>query len=168
MTDRPPRLPSFSYIGRHRYSLTFCVHNRRQVFADDRLVTLMLEQISRAAHDLGFAILAYCFMPDHLHLLVEAQTDDANLVKFAHALKQRTGFAYLRTSPHILWQKGYFDHVLRDDELTEVVARYILENPVRGGLCKVPREYKYSGSLVWSKEQLDDLWSTEDASIGTV
>jgi hypothetical protein len=32
----------------------------------------------------------------------------------------------------------------------------------------VPREYKYSGSLVWSKEQLDDLWSTEDASIGTV
>ena len=161
MTDRPPRLPAFSYVGRYRYSLTFCAHNRKHVFTDQALVTSMLAQIAHAARDWAFAIPAYCFMPDHLHLLVEAQTDDANLVKFAHAVKQRTGFQYRRKSTGSLWQKGYFEHVLRDEELTEVVARYILANPVRGGLCREPREYQHAGSLVWSREQLDELWSVE-------
>jgi REP element-mobilizing transposase RayT len=97
-------------------------------------------------------------MPDHLHLLVEAQAEDADLVKFAHAMKQRTGYLYRRSSTDPLWQKGYFEHVLRDDELTPVVARYVLADPVSEGLCAEPRNYPFSGSLVWSKEEMNDLW----------
>jgi putative transposase len=121
----------------------------------------MLEQISRAAADWSFVVLAYCFMPDHLHLLVEAHAENADLLKFAHAVKQRTGYAYRQLSTGPLWQQGYFEHVLRDDELTPVVARYILANPVSAGLCSEPRHYPFSGSLAWSKEQLDDLWFDE-------
>src|SRR4029450_2015613 len=97
----------------HRYSLTFCVDRRRYVFVDPRLVDLMLAQISRAARDWRFAVLAYCFMPDHVHLLVEAEASDSNLVRFAHAVKQRTGYEYRKLAPDALWQKGYFEHVLR-------------------------------------------------------
>ncbi len=50
-------------------------------------------------------------------------------------------------------------HVLRDEELTLIVAKYILANPVRAGLCNEPQEFRFSGSLVWSKEQMNDLWS---------
>ncbi len=164
MSGVPSRLPTFSYVGIHRYSLTFCVHHRRQVFVDAALVNAMLEQISRAARDYRFAVLAYCFMPDHLHLLVEAEVDDADLVKFARVAKQRTGYAYRRVSTDSLWQKGYFEHVLRDDEAMPDAAKYILANPVRGGLCKEPADYPFEGSLVWSKEQLNDLW----ADSGTV
>jgi putative transposase len=139
--------------------LTFCVNRRRRVFADAALVDAMLAQISRAAADWGFAVLAYCFMPDHLHLLVEAEADDADLMKFAHAVKQRTGYQHRRISPDVLWQQGYFEHVLRDDEMVPVVARYILANPVRAGLCIEPQDYPFAGSLVWSKEQLNDLWN---------
>ena len=60
-----------------------------------------------------------------------------------------------------LWQEGYFDHVLRDEEAVITVARYVFANPVRKGLCDEPREYAFSGSLVWSKEQLDEVWSIE-------
>ena len=158
LTNRPPRRATFSYVGLHRYSLTFCVRQRKNVFTDAMLVAALLEQISHAARDWRFAVLAYCFMPDHTHLLVEASSTESNLPGFAHAIKQRTGYAYRRVSADPLWQKGYFEHVLRDDEATTVVARYILANPVRRGLCSEPSLYELSGSLVWSREQLNELW----------
>ena len=158
MGNRPPRLPGFSYIGLHRYSLTICVHERRNVFTNAPLVAEMLRQISQCTRDWRFAIPAYCFMPDHLHLLAAAEADDSDLRQFAQRAKQRMGYAYRRTSRSHLWQDGYFEHVLRDDEVTETVARYILANPVRAGLCKEPDQYPFSGSLVWTKEQLNDLW----------
>jgi REP-associated tyrosine transposase len=161
MSNRPPRLAAFSYVGFYRYSLTFCVAARREVFTNEPVVNSTLDQISIAASAWGFAILAYCFMPDHLHLVVEGQTNSADLVRFAKAAKQRTGFRYHQDTGDSLWQKGYFDHVLRDEQALIDVARYVFANPVRKGLCDEPREYPYSGSLVWSKEQLEELWSIE-------
>jgi len=54
-------------------------------------------------------------MPDHLHVLAEAAASDSNLVKFAHSVKQRTGWQYRTLAAETLWQKEYFEHVLRDD-----------------------------------------------------
>ncbi len=159
MSNRPPRLPGFSYVGLHRYSLTFCVQRRVDVFIDSGIVDESLRQISLAACRHEFAIPAYCFMPDHLHLLVEGQSEDSDLVKFAHLLKQRTSFAYQQSHRGMqLWQKGYFEHVIRDDEVTQIIAKYILENPVRGGLVQEPMEYLFSGSLVYGREELIDWW----------
>ena len=70
MTRRPPRLATFQYIGRHKYSLTFCALRRLRLFTVDTIVSDMLQQILQASRDWRFAILAYCFMPDHVHLLV--------------------------------------------------------------------------------------------------
>lgn len=97
-------------------------------------------------------------MPDHLHVLVEGLAVDSDLVKFAHALKQRTAFAARRHRREQLWQRGYFEHVVRDDELTQTVAKYVLENPVRAGLVSEPLAYPFSGSLVFARDQLVDLW----------
>jgi len=128
------------------------------VFVEPQIVSQTLDQISLAAAACGFEIPAYCFMPDHLHLLVEGQSDDSDLVKFVNLLKQRTSFVYRRHHQHDLWQKGYFEHVLRDDEVSRTVAKYIFENPVRAGLVKEPLDYLFSGSLVYNSEQLVDLW----------
>jgi putative transposase len=118
----------------------------------------MLEQISHAAAVHQFEILAYCFMPDHLHLLVEARSPDSDLIAFVNLLKQRTSFAYRRSHPERLWQKGYFEHIVRNDTSTQIIAKYVLENPVRAGLVKEPLDYPFSGSLVFSREQLVYLW----------
>jgi putative transposase len=157
MNGRRPRLRGFSYVGFHRYFLTLCVRGRREVFTDAALVAALLEQISRAAADWHFAVLAYSFMPDHLHLLVTATTEDSALLEFAHAVKQLTGYAYRQWASSKLWQKGYFDRVLRDTDSTEAVARYIFLNPVVAGLCKDPREYPFAGSLVWSADEIDAI-----------
>jgi len=118
VSNRPPRIPGFSYLGFHRYSLTICVNGRERVFTAPTIVDEAREQISHAATTRGFAIPVYCFMPDHLHVLVEGQADNSELIRFANLLKQRTSFVYQRNRPDRLWQKGYFEHVLRDDEVT--------------------------------------------------
>jgi putative transposase len=69
--SRPKRLAKFNYLGRARYFLTFCTHERQNVFRDGEVVERTLKQFRRTATIEKFAVLAYCFMPDHAHLLVE-------------------------------------------------------------------------------------------------
>jgi hypothetical protein len=78
-------------------------------------------------------------MPDHLHLLVTG-SDDAPLIRFVQHFKQATG--HRRAG---LWQRSYYDHVLRYEEDLASVARYIWGNPVRAGIVENVTEYTYSG-----------------------
>jgi putative transposase len=115
------------------------------VFDNPELVAEVLTEIRRAAETERFQVLTYCFMPDHLHLLVEGATDDADLQCFIKRWKQRTAFKYARARGRRLWQVGYFDHVLRSDEDTYRHALYILGNPIRAGLARTIGEYPYAG-----------------------
>lgn len=60
-----------------------------------------------------------------------------------------------------MWQSGYYDHVLRNDEGSLGVMRYILENPVRAGLVAEVQEYPYSGSGVHSMRELLGAWESQ-------
>jgi hypothetical protein len=53
----------------------------------------------------------------------------------------------------VLWQKKFYDRILRERDSFDGVAGYIWMNPVRKGLCSDPREYPYSGSFAvdWKK-----------------
>ncbi len=112
---------------------------------DAETVNPVLQQIQRTADAEKFEILAYCIMPDHVHLLVEGQSDEADLQGFIKSWKQVTGFEYSKQHGQRLWQVGFFDHVLRSDQSTEEHARYILANPVRAGLAQSVDEYPFSG-----------------------
>ena len=146
---RPTRLRGFSYIGFYRYHLRFSTNGDR-LFAKRDLVDAALLEIRRTAGDEGFALLAYCFMPGHLHLLVEGERESSDLRRFARLSKQRVSYVH-RTQFRIAttWQDGYFERVLRAEEATEVVVRYVLDNPVRAGLVTLAEDYPFSGALYW-------------------
>ena len=76
-TDYPRHLPAFDYRGPHRYFLSFCTADRHFAFAEAAAVYLVRGQFLRAADRHLFAVLAYCFMPDHLHLLVEGLLEES-------------------------------------------------------------------------------------------
>ncbi len=122
---QPRRLPGVSYTGPCRYLLTFCTAHRQRLFVSDEAVDPVLWQIRRTARAQGFAILAYCFMPDHLHLLVEGATEAADLRRFARLAKQATAFAFIRRHGRRLWQRGYYERVLRRHDATLDVVRYV-------------------------------------------
>jgi len=75
--------------------------------------------------------------------------------------KKVTGFEYSRRFERRLWQPGYHDRILRDDESTEATARYILENPVRGGLARQIGEYPYAGSDLYDLQAILTAWDKQ-------
>jgi len=99
-------------------------------------------------------MLAYCFMPDHLHLLVEGVTAAADLRRFVKLAKQRSGAAHALQKHEPLWQEGYFERVLRAEDDAKGIARYILNNPVRGSLVENPMDYPHMGSDIWELRDL--------------
>jgi putative transposase len=153
-TGNPGHLKTFDYIGLHRYFLTFCTSSRRRVFVSRERVDLVLEQIQRAAGENSFAILAYCFMPDHLHLLIESLSNSSDCLRFIRSAKQFSGFHYANAFGDRLWQRYGFERVLRDDDDTLPVARYILENPMRAGLVERVEDYPYAGSRRYTPTQI--------------
>jgi putative transposase len=111
ITAKPERLRTFSYAGFHRDHLTFCTNDRRRVFVSPPPVEIVLVQIARAAAEQEFAVIAYCFMPDHLHLLLEGQTDHSDCRQFIRKFKQYSGFYYSKQFKGTLWQRYGYEHV---------------------------------------------------------
>jgi putative transposase len=145
---RPKRVAAFSYRGPWRYLLTFCTGGRRRLFIEDTIVASAMRQFLRVANDGQFAILAYCVMPDHVHLVVAGLGDDSDLRRFVKMAKQRVAHA-LRVDYQLrnVWQEGYHDWVVRSDQAIEDVIRYVLDNPVRAGLVARWDEYPFSGMM---------------------
>jgi len=85
-------------------------------------------------------------MPDHLHMLLDGRSDAADFRAAMTVIRQRSAVAFRRATGQALWQDGYFERVLRREEQTVDVVRYILWNPVRANLVRAPEEYPYSWS----------------------
>jgi hypothetical protein len=51
------------------------------------------------------------------------------------------------TAATALWQREFFDHVLRSDESYSEKWNYVFDNPVRAGLVSTTQEWKYAGEI---------------------
>lgn len=86
-------------------------------------------------------------MPDHLHLFVRGTAQTADLSEFTKRSKQLSGYHGKRVAKHRVWQSGYFERTLKDDEDGTAVVTYILDNPVRAGLVSSASEYPFARRL---------------------
>ena len=158
---RPHRLSVTGRSGGYRHFLTICTHDRQPHFADPSAAALTLDQFLHTARVEGFEILAYCFMPDHFHALVEGQVEEADLHRFVRLAKQRAGFRFSRARHQRLWQASFFDRTLRRErELDEVIA-YVVNNPVRAGLVDDPAAYALWGSQTYTRDEILEIVEAE-------
>lgn len=115
------------------------------MFADRLLATYVVDTLTSPADATGFNLLAYCLMPNHLHMLASGVRDDANLSRFVQRFKQMTGHYYKQTTGQQLWHRSYYDHILRREESAGDIAAYIWHNPVRAGLAVDAPSYSLNG-----------------------
>nr|MBA2431089.1 transposase [Chthoniobacterales bacterium] len=102
----------------------------------------------RAATEHNIAVGRYVIMPDHVHLFVRGDAE-FQLTRWISLLKQCLGKQIVRTFPNDpLWQRGFFDHVLRSNESYSEKWNYVRENPVRAGLVENADEWPYAGEIV--------------------
>ena len=88
-------------------------------------------------------------MPDHLHWILTLRNNTSlattvGIVK-AHSARQIND-ALGRSGP--VWQRGYFDHAIRNEEDLVDISRYIVTNPLRAGLVDGIGDYSLWDS-VW-------------------
>ena len=147
------RLDAAQYIGQRWCFITMCCAARRRVFAIPKNAQSIVGELRREAVQHLVAVFAYCVMPDHLHILIQGSGAASDLLSFMKGFKQKTAFEYEKKFRTLLWQKKFYDHILRPQDNPAGVAGYIWMNPVRKGLCKEPWQYPHSGSFVmdWKK-----------------
>jgi putative transposase len=151
------RLPGFSYVGEAEYSITCCTFNRHRFFTEAAVVDAVRTQLLHISTEQGFEIPAYCFMPDHVHVLATGTSDDSDLRQFVTRWKQQTGYEHRQSANTRLWQGGFYGHVLRAEDDRATVIRYLLENPIRAGLVRNLRQYPHWGSGLCSRVELIEI-----------
>lgn len=148
MSNRPRyharrlRAGRWSEAGRP-YLVTIVTHERRSLFSHWAVACACARCIHQAPGHLDLAPLAWVIMPDHLHwlfVLGERPLADV-LCRFkgyaAHRINQARGHT------GSVWQRGYHDHAVRRERDLRALARYVITNPIRAGLCERAGDYPF-------------------------
>lgn len=123
--------------------MTCSTDGRRKLFVDPTVVSLLVNEILRTCKEREFGVLAYVFMEDHLHLLIEGTSGDSDFKSAMTLLRQRTAIAYSQSCGGRLWQDGYFERVLRPSDDAIKIVGYIRANPSSAGLPPKRAESPY-------------------------
>jgi putative transposase len=118
------------------YFVTICSRNRRSLLDRDEVAKIFISEW-RAAHDRhGWAVGRYVIMPDHVHFFCRPERDAKSLSDFVGFWKSYTSRRIHaprqpRSTPAAttLWQRGFFDHVLRSSESYSEKWNYIPGQP---------------------------------------
>jgi putative transposase len=158
-----PRLTDFDYEGSYAYFVTCATLHKKPYFTEKKSAEMLIPVLSKASENNHFVIYVYCFMPDHMHLLLSGE-DASSLKHFMHEFKYKSGFLFKKHYNQILWQRGYYDRVLRREQNLQDIGLYILNNPVRKGLVEDYRDYELLGSFVFNVKEL--TYKPEGMSLG--
>jgi putative transposase len=156
------RLRPSHYIGQRRYFITICCDGRKPRLHYPPFAQDVLRLLKQYAARYNFLLHAFCVMPDHLHFLAEGTHPTSDVREFVRLFKQHTAFEFRKTSSVRLWEKSYYDYILRPSDSIESVACYIWWNPVRKNLCARPEAFSLSGSqtIPWMKRAAAGIsWS---------
>jgi len=117
----------------------------RPFLLDPGVPELVVEAIDWNAVPRGTCVICYCVMPDHVHVIACNTRKGEDIRDFAAGTKKRCWFLFrdMGLEPPF-WQRSYWDeHARACDCLADQVA-YVLDNPVKAGLCRRAEDWPYS------------------------
>ena len=141
------RLTEYDYSTPNAYFITICTDNRRNLFwkgvgaINDRpenapltnlgqIVQQSIEDISK--HYPMISVDHYVIMPNHVHLLLQINTDPDGRSMIAPTISTVVRLmkgAVSRQAGFAVWQKGFYDHVIRNENDYKDIWNYIAGNP---------------------------------------
>ena len=150
------RLENYNYAQAGAYFITIVTHNRMNVLgeitANEMILSAAGELACQAWLDLPnhyphLELDEFIFMPNHLHAILTIQSPSSNdsgkpethsvtqslseIVRGFKSFSARRINALFQKSGVSLWQRGYFDHIIRDEADLIRVRAYIQDNPRR-------------------------------------
>jgi putative transposase len=133
------------YVPGAIYFITTVTHGRRLILADEAALACWRETLHAVQPLHPFRMLAYAFLPDHVHLLIRIspETDISQVMASAKGNFVRN-WRRVRPGAGPLWQKSFWEHVIRDEEDFAHKLGYIHFNPCKHGLVTDPVLYPHS------------------------
>ena len=147
---RSIRLKDFDYASPGvAYHITIGTHQNQNFFTKPSINHHIIGVLKDSSKIYGYRLIAYCLMPDHLHILTQAGENPKDLREFMRGFKSFCSVAAPMPTNNVtdnkLWQRGFYEHILRVEENVAEVAEYILNNPIRKGLVRDRGQYKWCG-----------------------
>jgi len=148
---RSLRLRGYDYAKGGAYFVTICTQDRACIFGEAKAGSMRLNQSgqqiamiweSLAERFSGVEIDLFVVMPNHLHgivILTEGGATGTGLSEVVGAFKSMTTVEYIRGVeakgwPKFrgrLWQRNYYEHVVRDEIELNRLRQYIDDNPAQ-------------------------------------
>ena len=143
-TRKKNRLENFNYSEKGDYFVTICVKDRKNVFwknnyADigEKDIHLFYNQNGNVADKIiqninvkqkdNVNIEKFAIMPDHIHMIVSiCQENNFSLENIVRFIKRQIT---IKTGLKDLWQKSFYDHIIRNQKDYDEVWEYIDANP---------------------------------------
>ncbi len=153
------------YVPNAIYFIVAVTRDRQPVFSHDANVALLRATMRRVKVLHPFTMLAYAIMPDHLHLLLFVP-ETSNISAIMQSIEWNYTRNYKRAhgiqaSVH-LWQRGFWDHVIRDETDLQRHLDYIHYNPVKHGLVRRPLDYAHTSLADYVRRRwYDPDWGSE-------
>jgi REP element-mobilizing transposase RayT len=99
-----------------------------------------------------YRLIAWCIMPNHVHVLLETLTPLAKIVQGWKSITARWALTHSEEfqlgipDPKHLWMREYWDRFIRNDRHLENTVLYIHQNPVKAGLCQRAEDWPWSSA----------------------
>ncbi|MGB2989221.1 MAG: transposase [Candidatus Zixiibacteriota bacterium] len=137
------RLRDFDYSRKPVY-ITTDTFERKALFVRDSRVEKIYEALDEVYPKYEFKVNGFVIMPTHCHFIIVSENND--LSDIMHDAKGICAFRMLDCGlvKGKLWQRGFYDHVIRNRRDLVEKLNYIHLNPLRAGLVDDPSEYRHS------------------------
>jgi putative transposase len=158
--------------------LTFSCFRRQPFLSRERCRRWLADAIMVSRDRHAFRIVAYVFMPEHVHLLIRPMRKNYSISAMLAGIKlsvaRRARSFVLRESPEFLvhmsdvqpngkravrfWQRGggYDRNIFSGEELWEKI-HYLHNNPVKRGLVMRAVDWEWSSAADYAKLRLGPL-----------
>lgn len=153
---RSIRLRDWDYRSPGYYFVTICTYQRQHLFNDASFMDIVanaLQQVPKQKHAQHVALDEWSVLPNHAHVVLEFTAYppgfDATVTQpsgeLRNALAGSLGVVIgqyktnvtipinnLRHTPgHKVWQRGYYEHIIRNERELNAIRQYIHDNPAR-------------------------------------
>jgi putative transposase len=137
-------------------------NKRADIFVDDIDRRTYLALLGRTVQQKGWRLMAYCLMPNHVHLLVETPEPDlGDGMRRIHGVYAQT-FNERHAEVGHVFQGRYGSTLVTSDEQLVAVVGYIVHNPVKAGLVERAEAWGWSSHAAMAGKVVAPAWLAKD------
>jgi len=118
--------------------------NRDYIFETDENKEHYLEILGDTKSNSDFELYAYVLMGNHIHLLIKETSDDIGNIMKRIGIRYAAWYNKHYDRVGHLFQDRFKSEAIIDEKQFLITLRYIMQNPVKSKLCKIPSSYRWS------------------------